>query len=141
MTKYMDIKDIAKNVRKQLNTEFPKCKWSVRIQRYSGGQSLGVYLMGAPFKVFAIPKTINGYDNGGHAQLNKYQLLDKYPDNKRICNGRYLTKKAWTVLKRACEIMDADNWDRSDIMVDYFDVNYYSDISIGKWNKDFTFLG
>ena len=137
----MDVKDIAKKVRKQLKNEFPKCKWSVTIQRYSGGQSLDVYLMGAPFKIFARDKMTNGYDNGGHAQLNKYQLTSKYPGDERIYNGHYLTKKAWDVLKRACEIMDADNWDRSDIMVDYFDVNYYSSISIGKWNKDFTFLG
>jgi len=137
----VDVKDIAKKVRKQLKAEYPECKWSVRIQRYSGGQSLDVYLIGAPFTIFAKDKTINGYDNGGYAQLNKYQLLDRYPNDEGICNGHYLTKKAWNVLKRACEIMDADNWDKSDLMTDYFNVNYYSGISIGKWNKDFELLG
>lgn len=30
------------------------------------------------------------------------------------------------------------NWDRSDIQTDYFDVGWYVDINIGKWNKPYA---
>ena len=30
-----------------------------------------------------------------------------------------------------------DNHDNSDIMTDYFDVGYYLDINIGRWNKPY----
>jgi hypothetical protein len=34
--------------------------------------------------------------------------------------------------------MNTGNHDNSDIMVDYFDVGWYTDISVGKWNKPYT---
>lgn len=37
--------------------------------------------------------------------------------------------------------MNDGNHDRSDIMTDYFDVGWYSDINIGRWNKPYEFTG
>lgn len=45
-TKDLDIKDVAKLVRKDLKDRFPDTKISVRIQRYSMGRSLHVVIEG-----------------------------------------------------------------------------------------------
>lgn len=33
------------------------------------------------------------------------------------------------------------NWDKSDIMSDYFNVGWYTDINIGQWNKPYVLEG
>jgi len=33
--------------------------------------------------------------------------------------------------------LNTDNYDRSDIMTDYFDVGHYVQLNIGKWDKPF----
>lgn len=131
-----DIKKIAKEIRKQLKQEFPQCKFSVRIERYSGGQSMTISLMQAPFAAFGSDKDANGNDGpGDYAQLNQFQLRDEPQDY--ICNGYLLTPDAWAIMKRADEIQGRYNWDKSDPMTDYFNVNYYFHAEIGQWNKSF----
>ncbi len=134
---YKDIKEIAKEIRKQVKKEFPTCKFSVSIERYSGGQSLNVALMEAPFECFANDTDVNGNpEDGDYAQLNEYQLRRDYND-VLICNGTYLTREAWDVMKRTDEIQGEYNWDKSDRQSDYFNVNYWYHSAIGKWNKAF----
>lgn len=127
MGKYVDIKEIAKMVRKQLKKEFPQCKFSVRIERYSGGQSMTVSLMEAPFAA-----TTNGED---YLQLNHYKLRSENYDDR--FNDGVVTEKAWSAMRRAVELMNEHNWDNSDAMIDYFDVNFYMSVHIGKWDKPF----
>lgn len=136
MTEHMNIKDISKQVKAQLKKEFPNCKFSVTIERFSMGQSMCVALTAAPFAVFNGAVDANGYtQEKDYAQLNHFQLRSEPRDY--ICNGYYLTPEAWATLKRADEIGNGQNWDKSDIQTDYFDVNYYFDIAIGRWNKAF----
>jgi len=40
----------------------------------------------------------------------------------------------------AFRILNEGNHDRSDIMSDYFDVGWYVDINIGKWNKPYQLI-
>jgi len=133
-----DIKSIAATVRETLKKEFPACSWSVTIERFSMGQAMNVYLMKAPFDPFASDQDINGnVRDRGYAQLNEYQLRDEYARERAISNGNFLTIEAWDTMKRAAEIMNGENWDNSNSQIDYFDVNYYTHIQIGKWNKPF----
>lgn len=37
--------------------------------------------------------------------------------------------------------MMAGNHDNSDIMTDYFDVGWYTEINVGKWNKPYIYVG
>jgi hypothetical protein len=46
--------------------------------------------------------------------------------------------KAKEFLDKAFEIMFEGNHDNSDIMTDYFDVGWYCDINIGKWDRPYT---
>ena len=129
----MDIAQIAKEVRKQLKEEFPRCKFSVTISRFSMGQSLDVSLMSAPF---AAVRSNSKIGQDGYAQLNQFRL--RLEPHDYMCNGVLLTAQAWHVMKRADEIANQRNWDNSDRQVDYFDVNFYFHANIGKWDKPFV---
>ena len=58
--KIYDTTAIAKMVRQQLKKEFPTCKFSVTSKWFSGGSSISVALMTAPFQVFARDIDVNG---------------------------------------------------------------------------------
>ena len=139
------LKQIAKEVRTQLKTEFPNCKFSVRTEYYSMGQSLHVTLVKSNFPVFKTETEMREtfrtegwgkYDESdmvnltndvtrGYSQVNHY-YIDDSPE---------YTDKAKQVFNRVKEIYNADNWDKSDIVTDYFDVNYYVHFNIGTFEK------
>ncbi len=135
ITDYRNIKDIAREVKQELMKQYPDCKWSTRIKRFSGGQSLTVTLMSAPFEAFASDKDCNGNDVRGYAQLNQYQFSDQ--DEERVNNGTPLTKEAWDCMAKAFRVASKDNWNKSDSQTDYFNVNYWLHLEIGKWDKPF----
>jgi hypothetical protein len=137
MTMNTDINQIAKQTRETLKKEFPTCKFSVTVEKYSGGRCMTIALMSADFQVMENSE----FWKDGYAQLNHFSL-ERYTreESPNGCNGAFLTQKAWDVMKRVNEIGQADNWNRSDSQSDYFDVNYYLDINIGKWNKPFQVI-
>ena len=143
--KYRDIKDTAKDVRRELKTRFPEWKFSVTIDRFAGGQSLSVALMSGPRSPFGdeltYPDTYDDkrYPVNGHAQLNHHYITRESLGNKTVwvSNGTILTEEAAKMLKEVISIANRDNWDNSDTQTDYFDANYYFHIEIGKWNKPF----
>jgi hypothetical protein len=111
----LDIKEIAKRLRKEIKAMqkmglYAGMKVSVRIERYSGGQSLSV--------------TIKSWDG----ELLNPAWIAADPDYRyevdkwtpRVC-------KALEVLKR---LANQWNYNNSDSQVDYFDVNYYTHVSV-----------
>ena len=50
----------------------------------------------------------------------------------------HFTGKSKQFLKEVLNAMNDGNHDRSDIQSDYFDVGWYVDVNIGKWNKPYT---
>jgi hypothetical protein len=148
-------KEICKRVRTQLKQEFPFCKFSVVAEHYSGGRSLNVSLMKCDgVQILKKPNEITEnafwyYGNKNYSkeqlismqskkyfQLNKYCFFDEFNED-RFNNGVFLTKKGYNLLKRVTEIVEQYNWDNSDAMIDYFDVNFYFHFNIGKYNKDY----
>ena len=65
--------------------------------------------------------TTNGYD-----QVNPYWFQDHYDGDAKA----FLTE-AFKALK------SADWYDESNAMIDYFNIAYYVDINIGKWNAPY----
>ena len=59
-------------------------------------------------------------------QVNPYYYKDHF-------SGRALK-----FLKEVMPIMNDGNWDKSDIQTDYFNVGWYVDVNIGKWNKPYA---
>lgn len=133
--------EITKETRKALKAEFPECKFSVTTKN---GLSISAHLMSAPASPFASLDYISSHyeqypasHDGKDAQLNHYYINQ---DNlgRWASNCVHLTEKAAKMLIRVTEIANADNYDNSDHMTDYFDVGFYFHLEIGKWNKPFV---
>lgn len=103
----------VKKVREAIKKEFPEYKWSITKEHYT---SIIIALMEADFEV----KDDEKYINEHHLDDHKNESI------KRI----FLKVK---------EILFATvkYHNNSDAMTDYFDVAYYYDFQIGKWNKPY----
>jgi len=63
---------------------------------------------------------------GGHIQVNPYHIDNHYSGAKR------------QFLNDLIKAMRGTKWyNNSDAMVDHFDIAYYTNINIGKWNKPY----
>lgn len=146
--------EIVKQIRQKIKEKFKNCKFSVTKNSYSGGCSITISLMEANFKVFKdfkdlSERAINKYTAERYteaqlkemclrryAQLNHYTIREDYnPDLWN--NGQFLTEQAHNTLKEAVNIAQYYNYDNSDSMTDYFDVNFYLNLAIGKYDKPF----
>jgi len=75
----------------------------------------------------------------GYEQVNQYHIQDHYKDNPQ---DHYKDNpKAAAFLSEVNEAMNIGNYDNSDRMTDYFDVGFYTEINIGKWNKPYVYEG
>ena len=145
-------KEIAKRIRGHLKDEFPKCKFSVRYEHYSGGSSVTVRLMKADRKIKLrfdeIPERAlcsyyaNRYtaEELKRAQEREYHQLGHFygeynPDNWN--NGVFLTYQGYMLLKRVEQIADQYNYNDSDMMTDYYSVNFSFSLDLGQWDKPF----
>jgi hypothetical protein len=63
--------------------------------------------------------------SASHCSVNEYYLNEQF-------RGELLQ-----TFEAICEAMNAGNHDRSDLQTDYFDVGWYTEISIGRWNQAF----
>lgn len=105
-TKNFNIKDIAKLVRKDLKETFGKdFKFSVTISHYSMGQSLNISILTSP-----------------RNYLNPIRVKDTNSDES------IYIKEGFEVLDKVESIVNQFNYDNSDSMTNYFDVNFYSNI-------------
>ena len=147
-------KEIAKRIREQLKTEFKGCKFSVRSEYYSMGSSITVSLMKADrlivrdfdkipesslfryLDVYRTKEKLKELQEERYHQLNHFTLREKY-DSDYWCNGVFLTEEGHNLLKRVVEIADYYNYDDSDMMTDYYSVNFSFNIHLGKWDKPF----
>lgn len=50
----------------------------------------------------------------------------------------HFTGKSLKFLQEVIPAMNRGNHDNSDLMTDYFDVGWYIDVNIGKWDKPYT---
>tara|TARA_B100001059_G_C17764833_1_gene544996 strand:+ start:113 stop:532 length:420 start_codon:yes stop_codon:yes gene_type:complete len=66
------------------------------------------------------------FKDEGHRTVNHYRTTD---DD----SGRF-TSSINEILE-----LSVENYDNSDSMTDYFDVGYYKDISIGRWDKEYVY--
>lgn len=112
-------KEKTRLIREEIKKQFPRkkgWKFSIRNDRYT---SIDIAIMEAPVK----------FHEKDYAQINHYypenyensQILNKIRD---IANGLFLNEKE-------------QNFNKSDIMTDYFHVGWYIHITQGKWNVPF----
>ena len=65
---------------------------------------------------------------GDRIQVNHYWYKDHYADNPA----------ALAFLSEVIPAMNVGNHDRSDIQTDYFDVGWYIDVNVGRWNNPYV---
>ena len=72
-------------------------------------------------------QTSNGFRPAtrGHVDVNPYWYHDHFDG------------KARKFLDEALRVLNTGNHDNSDSQTDYFDVGWYVDVKVGKWNKPY----
>lgn len=109
-------KEHAKEIRNDLKKEFPSYKFSVKIHHHS---SINVSLMKSPLDFSQDLEKAKPWE---YLQLNEFHL--EWYQNA-------------DVLKRIRNIVNKKNWDKSDIMTDYFNVGFYFHFNIGQYDKPY----
>lgn len=54
---------------------------------------------------------------------------------------RHFSGVALEFLTKIIAAMNDGNWDKSDIQTDYFNVGWYIDVNIGRWDRPYTLEG
>lgn len=72
--------------------------------------------------------TINYVQENRYIQVNPYWFHEHFTD------------KALEYLTEIKAMMNEGNHDNSDVQTDYFDVGWYIDINIGKWDKPYKLI-
>jgi hypothetical protein len=113
-----DIVQIKKVISEKIKKEYPKYGFSITTSRGGSGH-LYINWYKADFNPFL--------ESGKtYLTINEYYI-----------NDTQVTEKAKSVLKRIKSICDEYNWNNSDPMTDYFDVNFYLSLYVGKYDKPF----
>lgn len=139
--RYESAADIAKRMRADIKAavaagELPAApKYSVRVENYSGGRSIDINVLDWP----SAWQQCDGYKPGHGAGSGRPELCTDYfcaPRLELLGEQRpgsqpheVLTVDARAALKVLEAIHGAYNYNRSDSMVDHFDVNFYGSVS------------
>lgn len=76
----------------------------------------------------------------GAIDFNKSSNADDYNRQVNVYwIDEHWTGKAKEFLTKAKALLNTGNYDNSDIMTDYFDVGWYVDINLGKWNQPYVY--
>lgn len=113
----------VKEMRNELKSLFPaKQGWKLSVTRehYS---SVRCIILSAPIEL----RLDNTRSN---ESVNNFWISSRYEDTPNDAAKEALTK--------INNVLNLNNYDRSDSMVDYFDVGHYVTIGIGAWDKPFT---
>lgn len=106
-------------------------KWSLAINHHS---TLVLTIQAAPVDLIgdiAAPRETRD-PSCDMTYVEHWAVNTHYLD--RSFNGERLD-----LFKRIDDAMNMGNHDNSDLMADYFDVGWYTKITIGRWNKPFVF--
>jgi hypothetical protein len=115
----LTLSDICKKIKEYGAMRFPTCKFSVHKDGYS---SIYIALMSGDFEAHRETAGYSGRSfNHHHPEINNE-----------------FTDRCIEVLRLMSEYAQSYNYDNSDIMTDYFDVNFYLTVTVGKFNKEYV---
>ena len=118
----LSTKDIAQKIREYVKAAYPDCKFSITTHYASMCSEIRVALMSGPYAALA-----NGKDHKG---VNQYYVE----------RDKELTDWARAVLIDINDYIRSYHYDDCDSMIDYFCVNFYYDLAVGKWDKPYTVI-
>lgn len=110
----------VKNIRTQLNKEFPNLKFSVKKINYS--------------KVSVVIKSGDLDFLGSLKKDLERDYITVWKDIKNQFNNDDIVS---ALEKIESIVYGQDYYDNSDVMIDYFEVKYYADIKIGDWDSPY----
>ena len=117
-------------IRTELKREFPKFKFAVR--KGSGSLSVDVVIKQATYAFQ------DQFDKQGrrYAQVNQYWIKDHFQDAEE----RAFIERVNEIMHNAPGRADASRayFDHSDAQTDYFHTAFYTHLSIGQWDKEYT---
>jgi len=113
-------KDISIAIREYVKAAYPDCRFSVTTHYASMCSEIGVALMSGPYEALKAGNT--------HHDVN-YYYIDRDED---------LTDWARAVMMDVNDCIKSYHWSDCDGMIDYFDVNFYYSLGVGKWDKAYT---
>ena len=67
-----------------------------------------------------------------------FRAADRYLDVNPHWYHEHFDSRALSFLSELIPAMNAGNHDRSDIQTDYFDVGWYIDVNVGRWDKPYA---
>lgn len=106
--------------------QLPKAKYSVRIQRFSGGRSIDVTVKDYAGTIHNRRHLELDHQIGkGAAALGRATYRDLYGEREQTPRH---TEDARELIKALEQMVDQWNYDGSETQVDYFQVNYYSHV-------------
>lgn len=80
---------------------------------------------------------IKNYNDAVGSERCQARGATKYIDVNTYHIDKMFTGKPQKALEELKRAMSVGNHDRSDIMTDYFDVGWYIDINIGRWDRSY----
>jgi hypothetical protein len=115
-------------IRTELKAKFPKWKFSVR--KGSGSLSVDVNIMQGT------ESFDDQFSNGRrYAQVNQYWIKDHFKDSSERQAIEMINEIMHNAPGRAGGKV---YFDESDAQTDYFHTAFYTHLSIGKWDKEYT---
>lgn len=147
-------KTIVQMIRGQIKTAFPNMKFSLTQEHYAGGWSVHLSILQSPVRMKLrfdelSDKAKFRYGDDGRRSLEQLKsmqesdhhqlghLISENYDPNTWNNGVFLTKEGHSIMQKIIKIINHYNYDNSDAMTDYFDVNFYVHLNLGKWDKPF----
>ena len=120
--------DLAEKFREFVKQAYPRCKFHIRSSWSGYTYSFHIALVQADFEAFTEEYRKNG--DIGCYQINHYHIEK---DNR-------LTDRCREVMANVIDFCESFNYDNSDAMTDYFDVNFYAHYEICTSAKYFTYM-
>lgn len=126
---YINKEEIAA-IRKELKAAFPDVKFSVRNRHHSTADITVVSTKGDRY---GLVEVLGGEKYCG---INEYYIQENFSENKAARD--FLAKVNEIAHNAPGRAGGKEFYDNSDSMTDYFDVAFYVNISVGRWDKPFT---
>lgn len=131
-------------VRADLKKEFPEIKFRVNKGK-NHHSTLYVTIVSAPYRFISEGTKYTEINHYGLDENTTY-LGAKFEEAQKQNPSAYLERREYAekfervdILERIVQIMSVGNFDKSDIMTDYFHVGFYMSLSIGSWDKPFQY--
>lgn len=115
--KIYSTKEIAKRLRAFVKATYPRTKFSIKIKN----NSIVVRIISSKDQIL-VPEHTQEY-------LDTYDGIQINPNGRS--DSKFLTEHAKDILEHIVNYGNQWNWDNSDSMTDYFDVNFYWRLRVG----------